>query len=296
MFWLKNTDRKPPNGWAVQTRRGQGFAHASSNGNDTVKLTVDFDGPALRKLPVNAPLQADVSIGNGQSTDLVIHRNDATGGWRMVVQMRTQDKEKPVEVRAFCVTAKKFWVRHGTTFVPLMQQWRAVVGAVGTPASSRVPDASIEAAVPGLQRTPMAPRAGGGSVRVSWMLRRLFGLEPRLRTSRSRARCRPSPPLCAAHAVAWSLRFMPRMCLNGLLPNVVTANETVDTAIAWGEGALLVVFALLTCWLAAGFWTAMMGFFVLVVGGDRHLISRSAGTAHADLARRAHGDRDADLQ
>ena len=64
--------------------------------------------------------------------------------------------------------------------------------------------------------------------------------------------------------------------LKGLLPNVVTANATVDLAVTWGETALLVVFALLTCWLAAGFWTAMMGFFVLAIGGDKHLISRSA--------------------
>ena len=64
--------------------------------------------------------------------------------------------------------------------------------------------------------------------------------------------------------------------LNGLLPNVVTASETVNLAIAWGETALLIVFALLTCWLAAGFWTAMLGFFVLAFGGDRQLISRSA--------------------
>ena len=55
------------------------------------------------------------------------------------------------------------------------------------------------------------------------------------------------------------------------------------TAIAWGESGLLVLFALLTCWLAAGFWTAVMGFFVLLRGGDRHLISRSAVSADTVL-------------
>ena len=90
-------------------------------GNDSVKLTVDFDGPALRKLPVNAPLQADVAIGNGQSTDLVIHRNDATGGWRMVVQMRTQDKEKPIEVRALLRNGKEVMGETWNYIVPLTQ-------------------------------------------------------------------------------------------------------------------------------------------------------------------------------
>jgi len=118
MFWLKNTDRRPPNGWVVQTRRGHGF---QNSGNGSVKLTVDFDGPALRKLPVNAPLVADVAIGNGQSTDLVIHRNDATGGWRMVVQMRTQDKEKPVEVRALLRNGKEVVGETWNYILPLMQ-------------------------------------------------------------------------------------------------------------------------------------------------------------------------------
>ena len=129
MFWLKNTDRRPPNGWVVQTRRGQGFSSAAANtssgnnppGNESIKLTVDFDGPALRKLPVNAPLQADVAIGNGQSTDLVIHRNDATGGWRMVLQMRTQDKEKPIEVRALLRNGKEVMGETWNYIVPLMQ-------------------------------------------------------------------------------------------------------------------------------------------------------------------------------
>jgi len=129
MFWLKNTDRRPPNGWVVQTRRGRGFSNAPANnppgnnaaGTDSLQFTVDFDGPVLRKLPVNAPLQADVTIGNGQSTDLVIHRNDATGGWRMVLQMRPQDKEKPIEVRALLRNGKEVMGETWNYIVPLTQ-------------------------------------------------------------------------------------------------------------------------------------------------------------------------------
>lgn len=119
MSWLKNTDRRPPGGWVVQTRRGFGFVNSLPN--DSVKLTVDFDGPALRKLPANAPLQADVAVANGQSTDLVVHRNEATGGWRMVVQMRTQDKEKPVEVRASLRNGKEILGETWNYIVPLTQ-------------------------------------------------------------------------------------------------------------------------------------------------------------------------------
>jgi membrane glycosyltransferase len=42
------------------------------------------------------------------------------------------------------------------------------------------------------------------------------------------------------------------------------------------EIAILVLFAILFCWVSAGFWTAVMGFVVQVAGGDRYAISRTA--------------------
>ena len=150
-------------------------------------------------------------------------------------------------------------------------------------ASECKPGPAVPAAAPPILRTPMAPRRWGRVGPLSWMLRRLFGLELRLTDV-------DGPARGAGHRrrfVLLSLSLGPALyatyVLYGLLPKVVTANETVDTAIAWGESGLLVLFALLTCWLAAGFWTAVMGFFVLLRGGDRHLISRSAVSADAVL-------------
>lgn len=42
------------------------------------------------------------------------------------------------------------------------------------------------------------------------------------------------------------------------------------------EVAILALFALLFFWVSAGFWTAVMGFIVLLSGGDRHAITASA--------------------
>ena len=157
----------------------------------------------------------------------------------------------------------------------------AIAGAIATaaqssPAQSGAAAATSSSAVPPLARTPMAPRPWGRVGPVSWMLRRLFGLDPRLPDIEG-------PAYGAGRRrrfVLLVLSLFPALyatyVLDGLLPDVVTANETVDLAIAWGETALLTVFALLTAWLAAGFWTAILGFFVLVIGGDRQLISRSA--------------------
>ncbi len=141
--------------------------------------------------------------------------------------------------------------------------------------------ATTPPAVPPILRTPMAPRRWGRIGPISWMLRRLFGLEPRLQDVDGPARGAGHRRRFVLLALSLGPALYATYFLHGLLPNVVTANETVDTAIAWGENALLVVFVLLTCWLAAGFWTAVMGFFVLLRGGDRHLISRSAAAGAA---------------
>ena len=153
------------------------------------------------------------------------------------------------------------------------------------------------AAAPPIVRTPMAPRRWGRVGPLSWMLRRLFGLELRPADVDGPARGAGHRRRFVLLALSLGPALYATYVLYALLPNVVTANETLDTAIAWGQNALLVVFALLTCWIAAGFWTAMMGFCVLLRGGDRHLISRSAVPAGATLpCNGAHGDRDADLQ
>jgi membrane glycosyltransferase len=47
------------------------------------------------------------------------------------------------------------------------------------------------------------------------------------------------------------------------------------------EIAMLVLFAILYCWVSAGFWTAMTGFLVLMRGGDRFMISRRADPGQA---------------
>ena len=42
------------------------------------------------------------------------------------------------------------------------------------------------------------------------------------------------------------------------------------------EIILLVLYTLLILWISTSFWTATMGFSVMLTGGDRHSISRCA--------------------
>ena len=105
-----------PASWVVQTRRGQGYAALP---DDVIKLTVDFDGPALRKLSADAAVKADLAVNGGQQLALNVHRNEVSGGWRMVVQVRRAEKDKPVELRAVLRNADS----------PLSETWSYIVPA-----------------------------------------------------------------------------------------------------------------------------------------------------------------------
>ena len=116
---------------------------------------------------------------------------------------------------------------------------------------------------PPIARTPMAARPWGRLSLLAWLLRSERGPRDVDGPARGAGRRRRFVLLGLSLAPAIYATYV----MSGLLPQEASSPA---------EKALLVVFAILSCWLAAGFWTAMMGFVVLIRGGDRHLISRSA--------------------
>lgn len=99
VLWQKDKDTRPPHGWVVQTRRGHGYLRNDVN---TLGLVMDFDGPALRKLPEDAKVEL-VATGDTNVEILRRHayRNEVTGGWRVALEINRLDKSKPAELRAF---------------------------------------------------------------------------------------------------------------------------------------------------------------------------------------------------
>ncbi len=95
--------QRPPAGWTVQTRRGHGFvAREHQRDPNEVQYVVDFDGPALRALPGDAPVKAVVSAGaNARVVERNAYRNAATGTWRMTVRATRLQPALPAELRAF---------------------------------------------------------------------------------------------------------------------------------------------------------------------------------------------------
>jgi glucans biosynthesis protein len=99
VLWQKEPGTRPPSSWVTQTRRGRGYAREDDG---SIAFVIDFDGPALRKLPPDAKVEGIVSADtNGEVRELVVHRNDVTGGWRLALRFRRQDENKPVELRAY---------------------------------------------------------------------------------------------------------------------------------------------------------------------------------------------------
>jgi len=99
LLWQKDAEKRPPSSWVVQTRRGHGWVRKP---DDSVALSVDFEGPALKKLSADEKVGAVVSSNdNGRILETNTIRNDVTGGWRMTVRLRRVDAKKPVELRGY---------------------------------------------------------------------------------------------------------------------------------------------------------------------------------------------------
>lgn len=98
VFWQKEKDTRPPHGWVVQTRRGHGYVR---NEVSNLALVIDFDGPALRKLPADAKVEL---VASGDPNLEILrrqaYRNEVTGGWRVALELNRLDKGKPSELRA----------------------------------------------------------------------------------------------------------------------------------------------------------------------------------------------------
>jgi glucans biosynthesis protein len=101
--WQGQQEQHPPNGWVTQTRRGTGFSKLSASAlQQTVQYIVDFAGPALDKLPDDAPVHAVVSSNaNGRVLESRVWRNPATGGWRLALRVQRVNPDQPIELRAF---------------------------------------------------------------------------------------------------------------------------------------------------------------------------------------------------
>ena len=137
---------------------------------------------------------------------------------------------------------------------------------------------------PALNRTSMIPRPWPPKL---WQTRSEWRRSQRERRAEARAAWRRSQLDRRADAPdplgRWHVAGAVRRYVLALLVVAQTAIATeFMTAVLPYHGtqpleiAILVFFAILFCWVSAGFWTAVMGFLVQLGGGDRYAVSRTA--------------------
>jgi len=98
VHWQKEHETRPPVGWVAETRRGRA---SLKNDDGSVELHIDFEGPALTKLPATADMNLALwADANAEVLERHTRRNEVTGGWRSVLRLRRVDKAKIVELRA----------------------------------------------------------------------------------------------------------------------------------------------------------------------------------------------------
>ncbi|HVF17500.1 MAG TPA: glucan biosynthesis protein G [Steroidobacteraceae bacterium] len=99
LHWQGTEMKRPPAGWAVQTRVGRGFAALAE---DEQQFIVDFTGPSLAKLPADANVKAVLSApSNGQVMESNAYRIESTGMWRMAVRVKQLKPAQATELRGF---------------------------------------------------------------------------------------------------------------------------------------------------------------------------------------------------
>ena len=99
LLWQREGETHPPLSWVTQTRRGHGYTRKP---DDSLSYVLDFDGPALKKLPADVAVEAVFTVdANAQLIETNAYRNEITGGVRATVRIKRIDDKKPVEMRAF---------------------------------------------------------------------------------------------------------------------------------------------------------------------------------------------------
>jgi glucans biosynthesis protein len=117
------------NAWVAQTLRSVGEnkqANLIRQEDGSIALLVDFEGPALAKLPAGATLTTQVSIGdNAKLMENSLRHNPATKGWRLTLRLKVKDPKRPVEMRAALVEGDQ----------PLSETWsyQLPANSVGSP-------------------------------------------------------------------------------------------------------------------------------------------------------------------
>jgi glucans biosynthesis protein len=134
------------NAWVRQTFHTDGEqlqANLIRRLDGSTAFLIDFEGPVLAKLPAEAQLTSQISVGdNADLLESVLERNPAIKGWRLTLRLKVRNPTQPVEMRAALAQGDKplteTW-SYQLPPVPGMPTPRAAAEPVSTPADKPAP-------------------------------------------------------------------------------------------------------------------------------------------------------------
>lgn len=92
------------NAWVRQTFRTDGEVMQPNlirKLDGSTAMLVDFEGPALSRLPADTAVDAQVSVSdNADVLERVVQRNGPIQGWRLMLRVKVKNPSLPVEMRA----------------------------------------------------------------------------------------------------------------------------------------------------------------------------------------------------
>jgi glucans biosynthesis protein len=95
LYWSMEAPVRPDLAQTAATRVGMGGPPPDG---ESRRFVIDFQGGQAKDLPPDAPVEAAVTISNGELTQLVTRKNDVTGGWRVSFDLHPGGSD-PVELR-----------------------------------------------------------------------------------------------------------------------------------------------------------------------------------------------------
>lgn len=107
MTWALDVEGDVPLARALRTRTGHGGVAAVAHDEDTRKFLVDFGGDTLAGLGEEAPMDVRLSLSNGEVVHKILSKIAGNDMWRLIVDVRRIDADKPVELSAALVLEGK---------------------------------------------------------------------------------------------------------------------------------------------------------------------------------------------
>ena len=70
------------------------------------KFVIDFGSESLKLLSPNAKLDAVIGAGDGKISNVVVHKNEEAGTWRLSFDLEPEKDKDPIELRALLKSGK----------------------------------------------------------------------------------------------------------------------------------------------------------------------------------------------